>query len=213
MFMVAPDHSTPLLASLSKQPSVWRTLRRIAVLIGIGLLAGLVAGFVAGGVGSRVAMRVVALVAGHEHYGEITDADAIVGAITAGGTVFLIMFATFLGILGGLLYVTVRRWVPGSGIRKGLAFGGLLLLLFGSVIIDGGNSDFRRFVPSYLSVGLFASLFFLYGLIASAIVERLDRGGGSPPRGRVLAVGGYVVLALAGLVGLTRDVSTIAEIF
>jgi hypothetical protein len=211
--MVAPDHSAPLSTSLGKQRSLWRILWRIVVLIGIGLLAGLVAGFVAGGIGSRVAMRVVALIAGHEHYGEVTDADEIVGKITADGTAFLVMFGTALGVLGGFLYIAVRRWVPGSGIRKGLAFGGLLLLLFGSLIIDGGNSDFRRFVPSYLSVGLFASLFFLYGLIASAIVERLDRGGGSPPRDRVRAVGGYVALALAGLVGLTRDVSTIAEIF
>ncbi|MEA2593744.1 MAG: hypothetical protein QOF01_213 [Thermomicrobiales bacterium] len=211
--MAARDHSAPPSASLGERRSLWRVLWRIAVLIGLGLLAGLVAGFVAGGMGSRVAMRVVALVAGREHYGEVTDADAIVGRITADGTGFLLFFGTFLGVPGGLLYVAVRRWVPGSGIRKGLAFGGLLLLLFGSLVIEGGNLDFRRFVPSYLSVGLFASLFFLYGLIASAIVERLDRGGGSPPRGRILALGGYAALVLAGLFGLARDVRALAEIF
>jgi hypothetical protein len=211
--MAASDHAASLTASQGGRRSIRRILWRIAVLIGIGLLAGLVAGFVVGGVGSRVAMRVVALVAGHEHYGEVTEADEIVGDITADGTAFLVLFGTFLGVLGGLLYVTVRPWVPGSGVRKGLAFGGLLLVLFGSQIIDGGNSDFRRFVPSYMSVGLFASLFFLYGVIVSAIVERLDRGGGSPPRGRVLAVGGYTALALAGLVGLTQDVRALAEIF
>ncbi|MEA2514164.1 MAG: hypothetical protein QOJ59_3651 [Thermomicrobiales bacterium] len=211
--MAARDHSAPPSASRGERRSLWRVLWRIAVLIGLGLLAGLVAGFVAGGMGSRVAMRVVALVAGREHYGEVTDADAIVGRITADGTGFLLFFGTFLGVPGGLLYVAVRRWVPGSGIRKGLAFGGLLLLLFGSLVIEGGNLDFRRFVPSYLSVGLFASLFFLYGLIASAIVERLDRGGGSPPRGRILALGGYAALVLAGLFGLARDVRALAEIF
>ncbi|MFL5761732.1 MAG: hypothetical protein ACJ789_18655 [Thermomicrobiales bacterium] len=211
--MTASDHSASLTPSHGERPTLWQDLWRIAVLIGIGLLAGLVAGFVAGGLGSRVAMRIVALIAGHEHYGEVTDADEIVGKITGDGTAFLVLAGTFLGVLSGFLYLAVRRWMPGSGIWKGLAFGGVLLLLFGSVIIDGGNPDFRRFVPSYLSVGLFASLFFLYGLIASAIVERLDRGGGSPPRGRVLAVGGYVVLSLAGLVGLTRDVKAVIEIF
>lgn len=211
--MAASDHSASLPSSLEGRRSIWRVLSRIAVLIGIGLLAGLVAGFVVGGVGSRVAMRIVALVAGHEHYGEVTDADEIVGKITADGTAFLVAAGTFLGVLGGLLYVAVRRWLPGTGFRKGLAFGGFLLLLFGSVIIDGGNLDFRRFVASYLSVGLFASLFFLYGVIVSVIVERLDRAGGTLPRRRVLAVGGYAVLVLTGIVGLTRDVRALAEIF
>jgi hypothetical protein len=211
--MMARGHSASPSTSTDERRSLWQILWRLAVLIGLGLLAGLVAGFVAGGVGSRVAMRVVALAAGREHYGEVTDADAIVGQITADGTAFLLFFGTSLGVPGGLLYVAARRWVPGSGIRKGLAFGGLLLLLFGSLVIEGDNPDFRRFVPSYASVGLFASLFFLYGLIASAIVERLDWGGGSPPRGRILALGGYAVLVLAGLVGLARDVRALAEIF
>jgi hypothetical protein len=199
--------------SLGAQQSPWRIVWRVAVLIGIGLFAGLIAGFVAGGVGSRVAMRIVALVAGHEHYGEVTDAEEIVGEITAGGTAFLVMAGTVLGVLGGLFYVVVRRWLPGTGFRKGLAFGGLLLLLFGSRIIDGDNSDFRRFVSSYLSVGLFTALFFLYGLIVSAIVERLDRGGGAPPRRRIVAAGGYAALFVTALVGLTRDASALAEIF
>jgi len=210
--MEVPDRSLPS-ASPGAGRSGWRLLGRLAFLVGLGLLAGLAAGFVAGGVGSRAAMRAIALLAGREHSGEITDADAVVGQITGGGTAFLLFFGTSLGAPGGLLYVAVRRWVPGSGLRKGLAFGGLLLLLFGSLVIEGDNPDFRQFVPSYVSVALFASLFFLYGLIASVIVERLDRGGGSPPRGRILALGGYAALALAGLFGLARDVRVLAEIF
>ena len=211
--MAAPYTESPPSASLVGRPSVWRLLRRFTFLVGIGLLAGLVAGFIAGGVGSRAAMRAVSLLAGREHYGEITDAEAVVGQITGEGTGFLLFFGTFLGLLGGLLYVAVRRWVPGTRSRKGLAFGGLLLLLFGSLIIEGDNSDFRRFVPSPVSVAMFAAIPVLYGLIASAIVERLDRGGGSPPRNRVLALGGYAVLAVAGLVGLVRDLQALAQIF
>jgi len=158
-------------------------------------------------------MRAIALLAGREHYGEITDADAVVGQITGGGTAFLLFFGTFLGVPGGLLYVAVRRWLPGAGIRKGLAFGGLLLLLFGSLIIDGDNPDFRRFGLAAASVGLFAAIFVLYGLIAAAIVERLDRGGGRPPRSRVVALGGYAALAVGGLLGLVRDLRALADIF
>ena len=210
--MEVPDRSPPP-ASPGAGRSGWRLLGRLAFLVGLGLLAGLAAGFVAGGVGSRAAMRAIALLAGREHYGEITDADAVVGQITGEGTAFLLFFGTFLGVPGGLLYVAVRRWVPGTGIRKGLAFGGLLLLLFGSLIIEGDNPDFRQFVPSPVSVAMFAAIPILYGLIASAIVERLDRGGGAAPRNRFLALGGYAVLAVAVLVGAVRDLQALAEIF
>src|SRR5215213_4038768 len=143
--MATPDRASPRSASPIGRRTVWRVLRRFAFLVGLGLLAGLVAGAVAGGVGARVAMRVVALVAGHNRDGQLTDADAVVGQITLEGTLFLLGAGAYLGLPGGLLYVAVRRWLPGAGIRKGLAFGGLLLLLFGSLIIDGDNPDFRRF--------------------------------------------------------------------
>ena len=211
--MATPDRASPRSASPIGRRTVWRVLRRFAFLVGLGLLAGLVAGAVAGGVGSRVAMRVVALLAGHERYGQLTDADAVVGRITLGGTLFLPAAGTYLGVPGGLRYVAVRRWLPGAGIRKGLAFGGLLLLLFGSLIIDGDNPDFRRFGPAAASVGLFAALFVPYGLIAAAIVERLDRGGNRPPRSRVVALGGYAALAVVGLLGLIRDLRALADIF
>jgi hypothetical protein len=201
-------------SSIGKGQWAWRTLLRLGFLAGLGLLGGAVAGFLAAGVGGRLAMRLVSLLAGHEHYGEITDAEQVVGRITVEGTIGFIAFFTFAtGIIGGTLYVMARRWMPGTGIRKGLAYGGLLMLLFGSTIIEGRNSDFRRFVPSYLSVGLFASLFLLYGMIASAVVERLDRGGGARPRSRLLFLGGYLLLAIAAGFGLVRDIEALAAIF
>ena len=88
----------------------------------------------------------------------------------------LVIFGgVFAGVFGGLLYVVIRRWVPGTGWRKGLAFGVILFLLAGSGVIETDNVDFALFGPPVLSVSLFVLLFPLYGLVLSPIMERFDR--------------------------------------
>src|SRR3990170_7235137 len=77
--------------------------------LAVGVVSGVVAGAIAGGVGSRIAMRIVAVTAGSADQGAITEAEATVGEITAGGTLFLLMAWAFAGVVGGLLYAGVRR--------------------------------------------------------------------------------------------------------
>jgi len=142
---------------------------------GAGVLAGAFAGVIAGGIGSRLAMRILAVV-NDDKAGLVTENGNIAGEITAGGTIGLVIFGgVFPGLMGGLIYVAVRRWLPGSGLWKGLAFGVLLFLLFGAVVINSDNVDFALFGPAALSVALFALLFPLYGLLVSPLVERLNR--------------------------------------
>jgi hypothetical protein len=186
--------------------------KRVGRLLAVGLLAGLVAGLIAGGAGSRVAMRIVALAAGHEHYGEITDAEATVGEISAGGTVFLLFAGAFFGMLGGLGYVVVRRLLPGSTLVKGLAFGLLLLVVTGSLVIDGDNPDFTRFTSPYLAVGLFAALFILFGVLVAVLVARFAGSAVARPRRSVRISGGA---ALGGLTiySLVLDVEALSAIF
>ena len=48
----------------------------------------------------------------------------------------MMFFASALApIPGGLLYPVVRRWLPDSSVRKGLAYGVLLFSLFGSILL------------------------------------------------------------------------------
>jgi hypothetical protein len=75
------------------QPLIGVLARNIA----IGALAGFLAGIVTGGLGSRVAMRLVAVTAGSDMQGVLTDQEVPVGEITAGGTFFLILFGGFMG--------------------------------------------------------------------------------------------------------------------
>jgi hypothetical protein len=193
--------------------STARWLLRLVRLIATGLLAGALAGFLAGGVGSRLAMRAVTLLAGEEHRGELTEAQARVGEISTEGTLFLIFAGSFLGLGGGLLYLVARRWLPGRPWQKGLVFGVWLLAALGWVVIDGDNVDFRLFVPSVVSVGLFAALYLLFGLIVAPVVERLDRAGGRRPANGLVAAAGYAALALAAAYGMSRDLEALRAIF
>lgn len=155
--------------------AVWSTVVRFLRIVGVGGLTGYVAGVIAAGIGSRLAMRIVSLVAGHEHYGELTEAEERVGQISTGGTVFLIFFGGIVGIGGALLFLASRRWLPWSGWRLGLAFGCLILLALGPMVVDGENFDFSEFGSPTLNILMFAALFLLFGILIATLFERLDR--------------------------------------
>ncbi len=144
-------------------------------MVSLGVLGGIAAGLLVSGIGGRLVMRILAVVNG-EKAGVLTENEAVSGQITAGGTLFLIIIVGVVtGIIGGLIYVVLRRWLPGSGLLRGVVFGLVLFCFFGSVFFDPANVDFALFGPRPLSVGLFALLFLLYGVVASILVERFDQ--------------------------------------
>ena len=141
----------------------------------MGILGGIAAGFLVGGIAGRLIMRILAMV-NEEKAGVMTENGNITGEITASGTLGLIIFVGLIsGVIGGLVFVMIRRWLPGGGLLKGVVFGLILLCFFGSILFDPDNIDFALFGPRQLSVGLFALLFPLYGVVASLFVERFDR--------------------------------------
>lgn len=175
-----------------------------------GLIGGVVAG-AAAGLGSRVAMYFVRLM-NPSYNGVPTHANAQVGQVTLEGTLSLVMDGVFYGVPGALVYLAVRRWIPGEGLRKGAVFGVFLLVVAGPVVLDG-NYEYFRYVPTGISVGLFAALYPLYGLVVSPVTERLGRGASGPPHNAVAAGVGY--LALAGIVvwSLARDYVVLRDVF
>ncbi len=84
-----------------------RTLRGTAPLRG-AVAAGAVAGFISAGIGSRVVMRIIAVL-NDDRDGVMTDASATVGEISLGGTMGLLLLGVVAGVLGGLLYLGLRR--------------------------------------------------------------------------------------------------------
>jgi len=189
----------------------WPRILPLGRQIWVGALSGLIAGIIVGGIGSRVAMRISAVAGGESISGLKTENGNIVGDITLGGTLTLLVLGAMLGVFGGLLYTVVRRWLPGSQWWKGLLFGVLLLLVFGSHIIEGDNFDFSRFGPPLLNIGLFASLFILYGLAVAPIAEWCDRYFPASSDHRTAILIAYSVLALGALLSFAAIVGLIVS--
>ena len=179
-------------------PSIARTL---GVLVS-GNLAGLIAGLVAGGVGSRLAMRILALTS-PDAQGAITEAGEVVGEITLGGTLFLLVAGAALGMAGGLAYVALRRWLPSRGV--GLVFGLLMLAVSGRLLVDPDNIDFAILDPAWLGITMFAALPVLYGLLIVPLQSRLEPTFTKARPGvatTLLLVAGLAPLAIGGPVAL-----------
>ncbi len=180
-------------------------------LIGAGLLAGVVAGATAG-FGSRLVMFVVRLM-NPSYNGVPTHSGAEVGSITLEGTLSLAVEGAFYGVPGALLYLIVRRWMPWDGFPKGLAYGCFMLIVAGPVVLDGRNYEFFRYVPTWVSVGLFALLYPLYGLVVAPVTERLGQGARGRPSNAAVAWCGYFVLGGVLLWSLTRDFVLLGDVF
>lgn len=167
--------------------------------LGVGILAGIPVGIVVGGLGGRLAMRVSGYLSAPEFVGTMTEAGEVVGEITFRGTLFLVVFlGASTGIVGGSLYAGVRPALAWAGRWRGVLFGGVLLALGGSLIIDPGNFDFRRFGPAALNVAMFAALFILLGTAIEPIYARID-GASRSERPSVLQSAVALLVWLAGI--------------
>jgi hypothetical protein len=150
-------------------------------------------------------MRVTAVMAGPAQQGVRTDADAIVGAITPDGTMFLVFFGTVtVGLAAGAVYAAARPWLPARW--AGGAFALLALAAGGSHLIEARNPDFAGFGSPVVNVAMYVALFLLGGYATHWCYGRLARFRGS----RVSAVLGLLALGLVapaifGIVGVPTD--------
>jgi hypothetical protein len=161
----------------SGRPPVGLVVRRYLWYLTLAISAGLGAGILAAGAGGRLAMRLLAVTAGPDAQGRITEADQVVGRISLDGTLGFIVFTSlFFGAASGAAYLLLRRWLPG-GRAGGVAFGLLLLVLAGTRLepLRPGNPDFRLVGPGWVAVAAFAALVLLHGMLVAALAGRLSR--------------------------------------
>ena len=164
-------------AGPGEPPPVGLVVRRYLWNVNLALVAGVAGGIVAAGAGGRLVMRLLAVTAGDDAQGRITEADQVVGQITAGGTIGFVLFTgVFFGAATGAGYLLVRRWLP-AGRAGGLAFGGLLLVLAGTRLepLRQGNLDFDLVGPGWVSVVAFTALVLFHGMLVAALAGRLSR--------------------------------------
>jgi hypothetical protein len=194
-------------------------LLRWAHAIGVAMLAGLVTGALVIGLGGRLAMRISGILGGQTGAGLLTENNNVVGEITAGGTLSMVVGGAIDGVLLGMLYVAVRPLLTPLGRWQPLAFGVLFFLTFGFTIIDSGNSDFQRFGPPVVNVALFASIFVVFGMALASLTAGLDPRDAAAPGARRMSIGRVklttlltVLLAVPVLAASWQTVVSIARI-
>jgi len=143
----------------------WRLV--IAAALG-GLAAGLTAA-----AGSRIAMRIVSLaVPGPTAI--VQGSPTRVPLFTIAGTIELISFVGLVGTVLGVAVMAVRRLVPLSGWRRGLAIG-VIMLAFPGILIFLTDPEFDQVPP--VSISTFGACFIAYGIVYEAVASRVERWG------------------------------------
>jgi hypothetical protein len=172
----------------------------------VAVTAGLGAGILAAGAGGRLVMRLLAVTAGADAQGRITEAEQVVGRITVDGTLgFVVFTGLFFGLASGTVFVLLHRWLP-AGWVGGLAYGVLLLVVAGTRLepLRRDNPDFELVGPGWLSVATFAALVVFHGLLVAALAGRLSRAvpllAASP--GAIAAHAPLLLLGLLAPLGL-----------
>jgi hypothetical protein len=162
--------------------SVEATTRSFLRGAAVAAVGGFWAGALVTGPAVRLIMRLLAVTAGDDAQGMITEADEVVGAIELDGTIGLYLFAGVLpGLLSGLIYVVIRRWLPG-GVLTGITFGALHLILLATRLdpLRPDNADFDIVGPGWLSVLTFSLVCLLHGMAVVAVANRYSHA--FPPR-------------------------------
>ncbi|HET6548565.1 MAG TPA: hypothetical protein VFG79_08930 [Solirubrobacter sp.] len=173
------------------------------------LAAGLVGGALATGAGGRLVMRLLALTS-PESKGALTEAQARIGEITAGGTLgFFVFVGLPAGVLCAGLFAVARPALP-RGRLGGAVLGLVLLILAGSVVdpLRSENFDFALVGPDWLAVIAFVSLAIFQGLVVRSLALRAGVAHARPR----LAVVGAGAVALATLVALPGFVVAVGHI-
>jgi hypothetical protein len=164
-------------AGQTKRPPVGLVVRRYLWYLTVAVASGVGAGLLAAGAGGRLVMRLLAVTAGVEAQGRITEAEEIVGRISVDGTLgFIVFTGLFFGLASGLVYLLLHRWLP-AGWLGGLAYGVLLLVVAGTRLepLRRDNPDFDLVGPGWLAVAAFAALVVFHGLLVAALAGRLSR--------------------------------------
>ena len=172
-----PSQPSPDAAGPTERPPMGLVARRYLWYLAVAAASGVGAGILAAGPGGRLVMRLLAVTAGPDAQGRITEADEVVGRISVDGTLGLVVFTgLFVGLITGALYLLVRRWLP-AGRAAGLTYGALLLVVAGTRIdpLRRGNPDFDLVGPGWVSVAAFAVLVVFHGVLVAALAGRVSR--------------------------------------
>ena len=102
-------------------------------------------------------------------------------AFTVEGTLFIVVAGVVVGAPLGVLFVGVRRWLPGPAAVQGFLYGLLLSLGFVSLLIPlfvGDVPEILNDLPGGnlpLAINVFVTPLVILGLIVDSLVKSLCR--------------------------------------
>jgi hypothetical protein len=172
-----PAQPSPEADGPAGQPPTGLVVRRYLWYLTVAVASGVGAGILAAGAGGRLVMRLLAVTAGADAQGRVTEAGEVVGRISVDGTLgFVVFTGLFFGLATGTLYLLLRRWLP-AGRAGGLAYGALLLVVAGTRLdpLRPGNPDFDLVGPGWVSVLAFTALAVFDGALVAALAGRISR--------------------------------------
>jgi hypothetical protein len=152
-----------------------------------------------GGVGGRLAMFVLRLTSDPALRGLKTDDGFTIGVFST-ETLFLLGVTAGLGILGGLLYLIVRGWIPER--RRVVAMTIYFGLVGGGGILRPDGIDFTLLSPLPLAVAMFVAIPLAYGAAMPWLAERMLRDGSVMRRRRWAWIVGLLPLIAGNIVGV-----------
>lgn len=151
--------------------------RNLAGRLSSAALIGFLTGATVGGLGGRIAMLVLRLTSDPSVRGLESDDGFTIG-IVSGATMFLVSATALLGVIGALVYLAIRPWIPPR--LRPWTFGLIAGVVGGALVIRPGGVDFTRLSPISLAVAMFIALPAVYGIVLAVLVERsLQRPVGS----------------------------------
>ena len=144
--------------------------------IGIVGIAGVVTGVLVGGGGSRLVMLFSRLLSADVTRGLRTEAGNVVGEVTLGGSLALVVFVgLFAGGSGAITYLITEPWLQWAGRWYPGVFSLVLFALSSFVILVPDNIDFFILGNAEINVAMFSFLFVAFGLLLCWLVPRLSR--------------------------------------
>ena len=172
-----------------------------------GGLAGIGAGIVVGGLGGRLVMLVIAQL-NRDAFGQLTEAEAVIGEFTLSGTLGLITFGGLgAGLVAGVLWVILSPWLPWTGGRRWLAAMPIALALGAFILVESTNLDFTLVGPTWLILVLLFALVALAGAATAWLDEALERRLPRVSPAVRWPLGLYAVIALLGVPALALTAS------
>ena len=162
-------------------------------------LAGLLVGIVVAGLGGRIVMRLAALRV-PDAAGSLTDNGNVIGQITLGGTLALVLIGLFFGAFAGVVLVVVRPWLPGAGLSRAIVAALGAIALGAISVINARNPDFVVLRHDPLVVAMLIGLVGLVGLTIALVDDWLERRLPVPAGGRSRSALTYGAITAVGAV-------------